>query len=88
MFGDGLLTGSLEKHAETSRVQRGASEVGSILLAELDQWRRSLAQDIATRNPSLTSRRLNAAVQETIDRIVFFRIAEARDRYTSNFSAR
>jgi hypothetical protein len=70
--------GSLEKHAETSRVKRGTSEVGGIFLAELEQWRRSLAQDIAVRNTSLTSRQLNVAVQKTIDRVVLLRIAEAR----------
>jgi len=70
--------GSLEKHAETSRVRRGTSEVGGSFLAELEQWRRSLAQDIAVRNTSLTSGQLNMAVQKTMDRVVFLRIAEAR----------
>jgi N-6 DNA Methylase/TaqI-like C-terminal specificity domain len=70
--------GSLEEHAQTSRVKRGSCEVGGIFLAELEQWRRCLAQDIAVRNTSLTSRHLNVTVQETIDRVVFLRIAEAR----------
>jgi Eco57I restriction-modification methylase len=70
--------GSLEKHAETIRVKRGASEVGSIFLAELEQWRRVLARDIAARNTSLTPEQLNLAVQKTVDRVVFLRIAEAR----------
>jgi len=73
-----VRSGSLEKHAETSRVKRGTSEVGGIFLAELEQWRRCLARDIAVRNTSLTSRQLNVTVQETIDRVVFLRLAEAR----------
>ena len=70
--------GSLEKHAESVRVKRGTSEVGLIFLAELEQWRRALARDITARNTSLTPERLNSAVQETIDRVVFLRMAEAR----------
>jgi predicted type IV restriction endonuclease len=70
--------GSLEKHAETNRVKRDASDAGSIFLAELEQWRRALAQDIAARNTSLTPGQLNVTVQKTIDRVVFLRIAEAR----------
>ena len=69
---------SLEKYAETIRVKRGTSEVSGIFLAELEQWRRALARDIAARNISLTPERLNAAVQETIERVVFLRMAEAR----------
>jgi predicted type IV restriction endonuclease len=34
--------GSLEKLAETIRVKRGTSEVGSIFLAELERWRHTL----------------------------------------------
>ena len=45
-----VRAGSLEKHAQTSRVKRGTSKVGGIFLAELEQWRRCLAQDIAVRN--------------------------------------
>ena len=70
--------GSLEKYAESVRVKRGTSEVGRIFLAELEQWRRALARDITARNTSLTPERLNSAVQETIDRVVFLRMAEAR----------
>ena len=70
--------GSLEKYAETSWVKRGTSEAGGIFLAELEKWRRALAQDIAARNTSLTPEQLNVAVRETIDRVVFLRMAEAR----------
>ena len=37
-----------------------------------------MARNIALRNPSLSVRELNTAVQRTIDRIVFLRIAEDR----------
>jgi hypothetical protein len=70
--------GSLERHAETIEVKRGASEVGSIFLAELEQWRRALARDIAAGNKSLTPDQVNLPVQKIIDGVVFLRIAEAR----------
>jgi hypothetical protein len=37
-----------------------------------------LARNIALRNPTLSVRELNTAVQRTIDRIIFLRIAEDR----------
>src|SRR5215471_13677124 len=54
------------------------SEVGRSFLAELEGWRRALARDIAARNTFLDSDQLDVVVQETIGRIVFLRIAEAR----------
>ena len=56
----------------------GITEAGSIFLAELEQWRRALARDIAARNTSLTPGQLNLAVQEILNRVVFLRLAEAR----------
>ena len=73
-----VRSGSLEKYAANSWVKRGTSEVGGIFLAELEKWRRALARDIAARNTSLTPEQLNVAVRETIDRVVFLRMAEAR----------
>lgn len=73
-----VRAGALEKHAETTRVKHGTSEVGSIFLAELERWRRALARDIAARNTFLTPDQLDVVVQETIGRVVFLRIAEAR----------
>jgi SAM-dependent methyltransferase len=70
--------GSLERNAETIQVERGTSEVGTIFLAELEQWRRALARDIAARNKSLTPGQFNPLVQKIIDGVVFLRIAEAR----------
>ena len=47
-------------------------------LAEIEGWRDALARNIALRNPGLTVRSLNFAVQKTIDRLIFLRIAEDR----------
>jgi hypothetical protein len=70
--------GSLARHAETIQVKRGTSEVGTIFLAELEQWRRALARDIGARNKPLTPGQCNLLVQKIIDGVVFLRIAEAR----------
>jgi hypothetical protein len=70
--------GSLERHAETIQVKRGTSEVGTIFLAELEQWRRALVRDIASRHKSLTPGQFNLLVQKIIHGVVFLRIAEAR----------
>ena len=47
-------------------------------LDEIERWRADLARNLALRNPKLSQRDLNFAVQRTIDRIVFLRICEDR----------
>ena len=45
---------------------------------EMESWRLELARNLALRNPAISQRDLNFAVQRTIDRIVFLRICEDR----------
>ncbi len=52
--------------------------VGIIAAMVLLDWRLALAGNIALRNKSLSLDDLNAAVQLTIDRVVFLRMAEDR----------
>jgi type I restriction-modification system DNA methylase subunit len=66
-----------DKYAESSKAKRGTSEVDNAFLAEIESWRDALARNIALRN-TLSVRELNDAVQRTIDRIIFLRIAEDR----------
>jgi type I restriction-modification system DNA methylase subunit len=72
-----ILKGSFDKYAESSKAKRGTSEVDSAILSEIESWRDALARNIALRN-MLSVRELNDAVQRTIDRIIFLRIAEDR----------
>ncbi len=44
----------------------------------MEDWRKHLAENIALRNSALSQQDLNYAVQQTIDRIIFLRICEAR----------
>jgi type I restriction-modification system DNA methylase subunit len=75
---ESVLKGSFDKFAETDRQKRGTTEVDSEFLKEIENWREILAKDIARRNPKLSVRDLNYAVQLTIDRIIFLRMCEDR----------
>lgn len=75
---DAVLKGSFDKFATSTTLRRGTSEVDEVFLEEIEEWRKELAHNIALRNLRLTARDLNAAVQATIDRIVFLRICEDR----------
>jgi len=75
---DSILKGSFDKYAEINKAKRGTAEVDDAFLKEIEHWREILAKNIAIRNPKLTNRELNYAVQKTIDRIIFLRICEDR----------
>ncbi|MBU4219926.1 MAG: Eco57I restriction-modification methylase domain-containing protein [Actinobacteria bacterium] len=75
---DEVLKGSFDKYAESTKRKRGTAEVDDVFLEEIESWRDMLARNIALRNPGLTTRELNYAVQRTIDRIIFLRICEDR----------
>ena len=75
---DAILKGSFDRYAESTRGKKGTTEVNDAFLAEIESWRDELARHLALRNPNLTQRQLNYAVQATIDRIIFLRIAEDR----------
>jgi len=75
---DAILKGSFDKYVQSSRLKRGTAEVDNAFLEEIERWRSLLARNIALRNPGLSQRDLNFAVQRSIDRIIFLRICEDR----------
>jgi len=75
---DAILKGSFDKYVEAKKGKKGTTEVDTAFLQEIENWRELLARNIALRNPNLSQRELNFAVQQTIDRIVFLRICEDR----------
>ena len=75
---EAVLKGSFDKYAATTKGKRGTTEVDDAFLDEIESWRVELAKNIASRNEELSQRALNHAVQQTIDRIIFLRIAEDR----------
>lgn len=74
---DAVRDGSLRNWIEDEKT-RGALPVDEAFLREMESWRETLAKDMALHNRDLNRRQLNLLVQRTIDRIVFFRIAEDR----------
>lgn len=75
---EAVLKGAFDKYAESIKKKRGTAEVDAAFLAEIEEWRSQLAHNLALRNPELSQREVNAAVQKTIDRIIFLRICEDR----------
>jgi len=79
VFGkEAILQGSFDRYAESTKAKKGTAEVDKAFLGEIEGWRDALARNIALRNPALSQRALNYAVQATIDRIIFLRICEDR----------
>ncbi len=75
---EAILKGAFDKYVVSTKAKKGTTEVDMAFLQEIERWRELLARNLALRNPTLTSRELNYAVQQTIDRIVFLRICEDR----------
>jgi hypothetical protein len=80
---ESVLKGSFDKFAEAKKGKRGTSPVDKEFLNEIETWREALAKNLALRNPKLSVRDLNFAVQRTIDRIIFLRMCE--DRGVENY---
>jgi len=75
---EAVLKGSFDKYAATKKGKKGTTEVDAAFLDEIEGWREALAKDIARNNEELSQPALNWSVQQTIDRIIFLRIAEDR----------
>src|SRR5665647_9459 len=73
-----VLKGSFDKFIVSDKNKRGTTTVDKEFLASLDEWRILLAQNIALRNQTYSEDDLNFVVQQTLDRIIFLRIAEDR----------
>jgi len=75
---DAIQRGALERYVESTKTKKGTTAVDDAFLEEISRWREMLAKNIALRNPRLSTRQLNFAVQRTIDRLIFLRICEDR----------
>ncbi len=75
---EAILKGSFDKYADSHKAKKGTAEVDHAFLEEIERWRDLLARNIALRNPAISQRELNFAVQQTVDRIIFLRICEDR----------
>jgi type I restriction-modification system DNA methylase subunit len=70
--------GGLERFIKSDTLKRGTSTVDEEFLLLLENWRSILATTICRTNPNITEDELNFSVQQTINRIIFLRIAEDR----------
>ncbi len=75
---DAVLKGSFDTFAESNKAKGGTADVDDEFLKTIETWRAELARNLALRNPGLSQRELNFAVQRIIDRIIFLRICEGR----------
>lgn len=73
-----VLKGSFDKFVQSDTYKKGTATVDKEFLHSLDQWRTYLATTISLRNKELNEDEINFAVQQTLDRIIFLRIAEDR----------
>lgn len=73
-----VLQGSFDKFIKNDTNKKGTTTVDKEFLLSLDTWRSVLAVNIAKNNQQLTEDELNFVVQQTIDRVIFLRIAEDR----------
>jgi hypothetical protein len=73
-----VAAGSLIRLISDQSPKRRLRTPDSLFLSEIEVWREQLAKSVVRNNDRLSNSDLNRAVQATIDRIVFLRIAEAR----------
>jgi type I restriction-modification system DNA methylase subunit len=73
-----VLKGSFDKFVQGSANKKGTATVDKEFLESLDRWRTYLATSISWNNKNLDEEEINFVVQQTIDRIIFLRIAEDR----------
>ncbi len=73
-----VLKGNFDKFVIGNASKKGTATVDKEFLKSLDSWRTYLATSISWNNKDLDEDEINFAVQQTIDRIIFLRIAEDR----------
>lgn len=75
---ESVLNGSFDKFVKSDTHKRGSATVDKAFLQSLDDWRKALAVSISKLNHDLDEDGINFAVQQTLDRLIFLRIAEDR----------
>jgi type I restriction-modification system DNA methylase subunit len=73
-----VLKGSFDKFIQGTANKKGTATVDKEFLQSLDSWRTYLATSISWNNKDLDEDEINFAVQQTLDRLIFLRIAEDR----------
>ncbi|OFX37770.1 MAG: hypothetical protein A2X08_01825 [Bacteroidetes bacterium GWA2_32_17] len=76
---ESVLKGSFDKFVKSDTNKKGTATVDFEFLQSLDKWRTYLATSISLNNKNLDEDELNFVIQQTIDRLIFMRIAEDRN---------
>ncbi len=80
-----VMQGSIDKLTQKYAKDFSQKEsVTVVFLKELEKWRAYLATSLVTRNPEIDEFDLNYAVQQTLDRLLFLKIAEDRNIESKN----
>jgi len=75
---EAVVQGSFDKFLASDKYKKGTTSVDREFLESLNRWRTYLATNISWNNRDLSEDEINFAVQQTIDRMIFLRIAEDR----------
>jgi len=75
---EAVKRGDFHRFIQDKQGKKPRAEIDRDFLNDLDNLRILLARNIALRNPDLSDRELNFAVQMTIDRLIFLRMCEDR----------
>jgi type I restriction-modification system DNA methylase subunit len=73
-----VLKGSFDTYVQSGTQKKGTATVDKDFLESLDSWRTYLAASISVNNKELDEDEINFAIQQTLDRVIFLRIAEDR----------
>jgi len=73
-----VLKGSFDTFVQSDTAKKGTATVDREFLLSLDEWRKTLAVSICKSNANLNDEEINFAVQATLNRLIFMRIAEDR----------
>ncbi len=76
---ESVLKGAFDRFVGGEKGKKGTSGVDKEFLQSLDEWRKYLATNISWNNKNLNEDEINYVVQQTIDRLIFLRIAEDRE---------
>lgn len=76
---DAVDLGKFDTYYEGTKDKRGTASVDDDILAMIEAWRNTLAEDIALHNEEADEYHLTGWVQKIIDRILFLRICEDKE---------
>lgn len=76
---DAVYSGQFDETFGVDKEQAGTEPFDQFFLQQIQTWRLRLADNLISRNPTLSEEEINFLVQRLINRIVFLRICEDRE---------